>query len=72
MLPLALFGFVVSLMPNGVPGFVKLLLILVGLLWSVVSCVIVIRDLVSETKKFLCVYPILLFYVFLAWYAIVA
>lgn len=72
MLPLTLLGFVVALMPRSAPALVKLLLVLAGLVWSTVSCLTVMRDLVSETRKYLCAYPILLFYVFLAWYAIVA
>lgn len=72
MLPLTLLGFIVALIPGSVPVFVRLLLILLGLIWSTVSCLMVMRDLVSESRRFLCVYPILLFYIFLAWYAIVA
>lgn len=72
MLPLTLLGFIVSLISGKAPSFVCLILVLLGLVWSVVSCVIVMRDLVSQRKKYLCVYPILLFYIFLAWYAIVA
>jgi hypothetical protein len=72
MLPLAIFGFIVACLPSATPSFVNLILVLIGLVWSTISCMIVMRDLVSETKKFLCTYPILLFYIFLAWYAIVA
>lgn len=72
MLPLAGVGFLIAILPSSTPVFLRLILIILALGWSVVSCLVVMRDLVSETKKFLCAYPILLFYIFLSWYAIVA
>ncbi len=72
MIPLAAIGFLVAVLPKSTPAVVRLLLILLGLGWSTISCLIVMRDLVSETRKYLCAYPILLFYIFLSWYAIVA
>ena len=72
MLPLTLLGFIVSLISGKAPAVVKLILVLIGFAWSSVACVIVMRDLVSQSKKYLCSYPILLFYIFLGWYAIVA
>lgn len=71
MVPLTVFGFIVSVLPDGVPIGVKLALIIISLLWSTVSCLIVMRGLVAEEKKWLCAYPVFLFYVFMAWYAIV-
>jgi hypothetical protein len=72
MLPLAIMGLIAAVIPRSAPGVVNLVIVLVGLVWSTVSCLIVMRDLVSETRKFLCGYPVLLFYIFLGWYAIVA
>ena len=80
MIPLAIFGFIVALLPRSTPAFVNLILVLVGLLWSSVSCIIVIGHMLGESddddskknKKYLCAYPIFLFYIFLAWYAVVA
>ena len=70
LFPLAIIGFIVSLLP--LPAFIKLPIIIVGLLWSTVSCLLVMRDLVRDDKKWLCGYPVFLFYVFMAWYSIVA
>ena len=71
MVPLALFGFIVSVLSKGVPAPVKIVIIVISLLWSTVSCLIVMRGLVAEEKKWLCAYPVFLFYIFMAWYAIV-
>lgn len=71
MVPLAFFGFIVSVLPSGVPVAVKIPIIVIALLWSTVSCLIVMRGLVAEEKKWLCVYPVFLFYIFMAWYSIV-
>lgn len=70
LFPLSIIGFIVSLLP--LPTFVSLPIIIIALLWSTVSCLLVMRDLVKEEKKFLCGYPVFLFYVFMAWYAVVA
>lgn len=70
MLPIAFFGLLVAILP--LPGFVNLIIMMLAMLWSTVSSMIVMRDLVSETKKVLCAYPILLFYVYLSWYAVVS
>lgn len=70
LFPLAIIGSIISLLP--IPAFIKLPLIIVALLWSTVSCLIVMRDLVEEEKKWLCGYPVFLFYTFMAWYVIVA
>ena len=72
LFPLAILGFIVSLLPNVTPVWVKLPIIIIALLWSTISCLIVMRDLVNDDKKWLCAYPVFLFYVFMAWYAIVA
>jgi len=72
MFPIAIMGLLIAIIPNSTPALVKIALILIGLAWSIVSCVIVISSLVSDTKKYLCAYPILLFYIFLSWYAIVS
>ena len=72
LFPLSVLGFIISLLPVTVPAFVKLILIIIALLWSTVSCLLVMRDLVEDEKKWLCGYPIFLFYVFMAWYSIVA
>lgn len=72
LIPLSIFGLLVSILSSVLPVAVKLIIILLALAWSTVSCVIVMRDLVSDDRKWLCVYPITLFYIFLGWYAIVA
>lgn len=70
LFPLSIIGFIVSLLP--LHAIIKLPIIIIALLWSTVSCLLVMRDLVQEEKKFLCGYPVFLFYVFMAWYAVVA
>lgn len=47
MLPLTILGFIVAVMPKSAPSLLKLLLVLTGLIWSAISCLIVMRDLVS-------------------------
>ena len=70
--PLAVFGFIVSVIPHGHVLPLKIVLIVVSLLWSTTSCAIVMKDLINAEKTTLCVYPVILFYTFLAWYSIVA
>lgn len=72
LIPLSLLGLIVSILNQVLPIWVKMIIILLALCWSTVSCLIVMRDLVSEERKWLCAYPISLFYIFLGWYAIVA
>ena len=48
MVPLAIFGFIVSLLPRSTPGFVNLLIVLIGLAWSLVSSVIVMGHMLGE------------------------
>lgn len=47
MVPLTLFGFIVSVLPKGVPTPIKIIIIVISLLWSTVSCLIVMRGLVA-------------------------
>lgn len=70
--PLAVFGFIVSVIPHGHVLPLKIIMIIISLLWSTTSCAIVLRDLVNEGKITLCIYPVILFYTFLAWYSIIA
>lgn len=70
--PLAIFGFIVSMIPEGHVVWLKIIIILFSMLWSIASCAVVMKDLVNPTKTFLCIYPIFLFYAFLGWYAIIA
>jgi hypothetical protein len=72
MLPIALMSVILAFLPDSTPGLVKLFLIVLGLGWSTFSCVMVMGSIVSETRKYLCVYPIFLFYIFLSWYSIVS
>jgi hypothetical protein len=72
LFPLAIIGFIVSPLQSVIPIWIKLPIIIIALFWSTISCLIVMRDLVNEDKKWLCAYPVFLFYVFMAWYAIVA
>lgn len=48
LFPLAVIGFLVSLLPSGAPIWLKLPLIIIALMWSTISCLIVMRDLVNE------------------------
>ena len=50
MMPLAIFGFIVSLLPRSTPAFVNLILVLIGLIWSVVSSLIVIGHMLGEEE----------------------
>ena len=70
--PLAIFGFIVSVIPKGHVIILKFIMIAISLLWSIASCAVVMKDLVSPERTFLCIYPVVLFYMFLGWYAIVA
>ena len=47
LIPLSIFGLLVSILGSILPGFVKLIIIILALAWSTVSCLIVMRDLVS-------------------------
>lgn len=47
MLPLAGIGFLVAILPKSTPLFLRMFLILLALVWSTVSCLLVMRDLVS-------------------------
>ncbi len=44
----------------------------VGLVWSTKASIPFMAVLVSEEKKMLAVYPVLLFYLFLSWFALIA
>jgi hypothetical protein len=72
LVPLAIIGFTTSLLYWVLPSILKLILIIVALSWSCISCMLIMRDLVSQERKWLCTYPIFLFYIFLGWYSIVA
>ena len=70
-MPLAILGTLVSCLHNVMWLWLKLLITLTALAWSTVSCIIVHSLLLPPEKKWLCSYPIFLFYVFLSWYAVV-
>lgn len=72
MIPIALIGLLIAVIPMSNLIVVKLILIILALAWSTISCMLIMRDFVDESKKFLCAYPVLLFYIFLSWYAIVS
>lgn len=46
LFPLSVIGFFVSLIP--MPSIARLIIITIALLWSTVSCLLVMRDLVHE------------------------
>lgn len=71
LVPLALMGFLTTLLHSLLNGLVKCILLIFALSWSSMSCMLIMRDLVSQERKWLCTYPIFLFYIFLAWYAII-
>ena len=48
LIPLSIFGLLVSILNNILPAWVKLIIIILALAWSTVSCVLVMRDLVSD------------------------
>jgi hypothetical protein len=48
LIPLSLFGLLISILNNVLPVWVKLIIIILALAWSTVSCLIVMRDLVSD------------------------
>ena len=72
MIPLVLIALLTSLMHSILNGLIKFILLMLGLSWATVACMLVMRDLGNEEKKWLYVYPIFLFYLFLGWYATVA
>lgn len=72
MIPLVMIGFVTSLMHAILNGIIKFIFLTLGLSWSTVACMLVMRDFGNESKKWLYIYPIFLFYSFLGWYATVA
>lgn len=78
LLPLAIFGCLVSVLHNVMWLWLKLVITITALSWSTIgnslvylACIIVNSLLLDTEKKWLLGYPIFLFYVFLAWYSIV-
>ena len=49
---------------------IKLLYVLVAFVWSTYSSVHFIKEMVPEDRKELAMYPVFLFYLFLAWFII--
>jgi hypothetical protein len=47
------------------------LLVILSFLWSTASSVGFMSTLVVKEKKYLAVYPVLLFYLFLSWFVLV-
>ena len=51
--------------------FVKIFVVAAGFLWSTTSSIGFMGGLVQNEKKMLAVYPVFLFYLFLAWFVLV-
>lgn len=72
LVPLAAMGILTTLLHSILPSLLKVIFLGVALCWSSISCMLIMGDLVSAERKWLCTYPIFLFYIFLAWFAIMA
>jgi len=80
--PINIGALIVAILHNLLPFVVKLLLVLGCFGWStfckykylfiIIASIGFMSSLVSEQKKVLAVYPVFLFYLFLAWFALVA
>ncbi|KAL4432776.1 hypothetical protein ABPG74_011597 [Tetrahymena malaccensis] len=72
--PINIASFVSLFLPKGytVIFIVKACICGLSFLWSTRASVPFMGTLVSEEKKFLAVYPVFLFYLFLSWFALVA
>lgn len=80
--PINIGALIVAILHNLLPFIVKLVLVLGCFGWStfcnyyvsifIIASIGFMSSLVSEQKKVLAVYPVFLFYLFLAWFALVA
>ncbi|EGR28222.1 hypothetical protein IMG5_181510 [Ichthyophthirius multifiliis] len=72
--PINISSFIVIFLPttNFLLFLIKMFFCAVGLAWSTKASIPFMAVLVSEEKKLLAVYPVLLFYLFLSWFALIA
>lgn len=47
MIPIALIALIIAVIPSSTPVAVRLVLIILALAWSTISCMLIMRDLVS-------------------------
>jgi hypothetical protein len=59
------FGFMFS------SAFIKMLVVGAGFVWSTRASVVFMQQVISEERKLLAVYPVFMFYTFLAWMILV-
>ena len=52
-------------------AFIKLLVVGAGFVWSTRASVVFMQQVISEERKLLAVYPVFMFYTFLAWMILV-
>jgi hypothetical protein len=50
------------------PGFINVILVAGGFVWSTYSSVGFIKQMIPDDRKGLAVYPVFLFYLFLSWF----
>jgi protein YIPF6 len=52
-------------------AFIKMLVVAAGFVWSTRASVVFMQQIISEERKLLAVYPVFMFYTFLAWMILV-
>lgn len=70
LFPLNLSAIILAFIGN-INGFINLVVVLAGLGWSTYSSIGFMAGLVPASRKSLAEYPVLLFYLFLAWFILV-
>jgi protein YIPF6 len=70
LFPLNAAALVIALIGN-ISKFINLAIVVLGFSWSTFSSIGFMAGLVPATRKALAVYPVLLFYLFLAWFILV-
>eukprot|EP01017_Pseudomicrothorax_dubius_P022415 TRINITY_DN2426_c0_g2_i2.p2 TRINITY_DN2426_c0_g2~~TRINITY_DN2426_c0_g2_i2.p2 ORF type:complete len:125 (-),score=26.90 TRINITY_DN2426_c0_g2_i2:122-496(-) len=69
--PLDLAALTLWFLPRDTPFLIRLAIVGLGFAWSTMSSVAFMGALVTDEKKVLGVYPVFLFYLFLAWFVLI-
>lgn len=69
--PINIAALIIALTKSFLPFLIRTLLVILSFLWSTASSVGFMSTLVVKEKKYLAVYPVLLFYLFLSWFVLV-
>ena len=68
MFPLTLAAIVNLIVGNYVPFWGKIIYVAVAFVWSTISSIHFIKEMVPIDRKELAMYPVCLFYLFLSWF----